>query len=378
MVRTTRLVGITAGILFYLFVMICGCQKDHATSPATKDRPKPVDLAPTAQSQASMPAEGSTEQSTPQTPKAQAAPPEPNEAGPPVRLALQFPAGQIATYRVTTDAQRSIEWVGPASGKPADFSDGRTGSYAEITFEQQVRQVRDDGNAVLRITIKTLKFRGEVQNKTTIDFDSGRPEDQSHPLAALIGKDYQMEVSPKGQVVAVTEAEAVRQAVQAGSPAYNVAAKLFSDETIRDRHAIPPLSALKEDSVRPGQSWSDLKSFAFGEMGLKGFERVYTLKQVRRDDGQSALVEMKAIPSAAMTEEMHKRGAGALSGLFDNTEKYEGRLDLDLDCGQVREYVEQMQAEWVIVDPAVMRDTTAQPRGLKMGAKRLHRLELVR
>ena len=40
-------------------------------------------------------------------------------------------------------------------------------------------------------------------------------------------------------------------------------------------------------------------------MGLKGYERVYTLKQVGKGDGRSALVEMKAIPSAAMAEELH-------------------------------------------------------------------------
>ena len=87
---------------------------------------------------------------------------------------------------------------------------------------------------------------------------------------------------------------------------------------------------------------------------------------------------MKAIPSAAMAEELHKRQtAGPLAGLFDNTEKYEGRLDFDLDGGRIREYVEEMRTEWVVADPAVMQDAAAPPRGLKMGARRLHRLELV-
>jgi len=39
--------------------------------------------------------------------------------------------------------------------------------------------------------------------------------------------------------------------------------------------------------------------------------------------------------------------------------------------------VDEMQVEWVVVDPAVLRDPTAQPRGMKMGARRLSRLELV-
>jgi len=89
-------------------------------------------------------------------------------------------------------------------------------------------------------------------------------------------------------------------------------------------------------------------------------------------------VAMKAIPSAAMAEEMRRRQEDSpLAGLFDNTERYAGRLDLDLDHGRVREYVDEMQVEWVVVDPAVLRDPTAQPRGMKMGARRLSRLELV-
>ncbi|MEN6336396.1 MAG: hypothetical protein ABFE01_19250, partial [Phycisphaerales bacterium] len=168
------------------------------------------------------------------------------------------------------------------------------------------------------------------------------------------------------------------KAVKAGTPAYNVATKLLSDEMIRDQHEIPPLAALKDGQARPGRNWSDVKSFAFGDMGAKSFERIYTLKEVEESGGKTAQIEMKAIPSAAMAEELRKREtSGLLPGLFDNTDKYEGRLDFDLDGGRVRQYVEDMQIEWIIADPAAMQDTTVQPRALKMGARRLHRLELV-
>jgi len=74
---------------------------------------------------------------------------------------------------------------------------------------------------------------------------------------------------------------------------------------------------------------------------------------------------------------MHKRqGAGLPPGLFDNTDDYEGRLDFDLDHGRIREYGEEMWTEWVVVDPAAMQGT-APPLALKMGARRLYRLDLV-
>ena len=376
MVRTIRPGGGGAYVAICLLLMICGCQKDRATAPTTKVEPS-VEPTEAVESSVPAPVESTPQEVTSEAPEPQAVPPEPNEAGPPVRLALAFSRGQVAAYKVTMEAEKHVEWMGPEERKPAGYSDGRSGNRLEMTFDQQVREVRDNGDAVLEITIRALKYVGRIQNRVVFEFDGANAQDQDNDLAALIGKSYSVEMTGQGKVVALADMESVRQAVPAGSPAYGVASKLFSEEVVRDRHNVPPLFALKEGQARPGQSWSDLKSFTFGELGLKGFERVYTLKRVRQDDGRSALVEMKAIPSAAMAEEMHKRqGAGLPPGLFDNTDDYEGRLDFDLDHGRIREYGEEMWTEWVVVDPAAMQGT-APPLALKMGARRLYRLDLV-
>ena len=143
--------------------------------------------------------------------------------------------------------------MGPESAKPANYTDGRSGNYVEMTFEQRVEEVRDNGNAVLGITIKALKYRGLIQNKVALDFDSSRAQDQKNPLAALIGKSYRLELSPAGQVVALLDMASIRQAVAIGTPAHGVAVKLFSEEIIRDRHEVPPLSALKEGRANRGR-----------------------------------------------------------------------------------------------------------------------------
>lgn len=376
MVRTIKSAGVAAWMAVWLLSMVSGCQKDRAAGPATKVQP-PADTAVVAPQPAETPDAKSSQSAVAQEPTAQAT--EPNMAVPPVNLTLSFSPGQTATYKVATDAYKSVDWLGVESAKPANFVGGRTGNFVEITFTQQVREVRGDGNAVLEITIDGLKYRGLIESRTVFDFDSSRPEDANNPLAALIGKSYGLAMSAKGKVVELLAMDTVRQAVMPGSPAFGVAARLVSDEAVRERHEVPPLLALPNGLVHPGQSWSDIKSFAFGEMGLKGFERVYTLAQVQQEDGRTAIVEMKAIPSAAMAEQLHKhQTAGPLAGLFDSSDTYEGRLAFDLDGGRIREYTEQMQAEWVIADPASIQDTTAEPRGLKMGATRLHRLELIR
>lgn len=376
MIRTIRPGSAFAWVAICLLFAICGCHTDRATFPTATVESSPTPIA-TDEPSASPPGQNVPAETKVGTPEPQAVVAEPNEAMPPVRLVLRFSPGQVATYRVTTETQKRVDWMGPESAKPANYTGGCSGNRVEITFEQQVREIRENGDAVLDITIRALKYVGQVQSRVVFEFDSGNTQDEGNGLAALIGKSYGVEMSPHGKVIALVGMESVRQAVELGSVAQSVASKLFSDEVVRDRHSVPPLVALKDGQIQPGQSWSDLKSFTFGELGLKGFERVYTLQQVRFDDGHRALVEMKAIPSAAMAEELHKRQSASLpSGLFDSTDDYRGRLDFDLDNGRIREYGEEMWTEWVVVDPAALQGA-AQPAAIKMGARRLYRLELV-
>jgi hypothetical protein len=299
------------------------------------------------------------------------------QAAAPVELALKFVSGQTGTYKVVSEAQKSVEWLGSPESRPAAFKDGRAGHRVEIMFEQQVQEVREDGSADVQITIEALKYTGGVQGNVGLDFDSARDRDPNNPLAKLIGKSYRLQISAQGQVLALLDVEPVRQAVRGDSLTAGTALKLLSDEVIRERHEIPPLMALKEARVRPGQTWSDIKTFSFAEMGVKSHERVYTLTGLRHADGRVAVVKMKAIPSAATAAQVHREQTGGLfSGLADNTGRYEGRLELDLDSGSVRVYSEEMRTEWVVVDPSAAPES-GRPPAIKMAAGRLHRIERV-
>ena len=427
MVLADKLAGVVSSVLVLVILVVAGCQGQRVEAPAT--RGGAADNAPVA---ASSPKASSndrvplTPQETPDGVTTNQAPNEskkvPVEAdetepsGPAVELVLKFVPGQAATYKLTTESWKSVEWKGSPSARPPKFTDGRTGSHVELTFEQRVQQVQDDGNAVLEITIRGVKDVIESVNKVVFDFDSAGPADSDSPLALLVGKSYRVKMSAQGQVLEISNVEPVRQALQGNLPGHRVAARLLSDDEIRTRHEIVTLSALKDRQVRLGQTWSSIRTFSFDDLGAKTYERVYTLKQVGRVDrapkrensrlgtrlappeplgtevggasptlrplagnsgGRQAVVEMKAIPSAALAEELHKQQAAAnpFVSLSDNTDSYEGWLVLDLDRGQVREYVEQMQNEWVIADPAAVQ--AGRPAAIKMAARRLHRLEQV-
>jgi hypothetical protein len=421
MARAGRWTGIVAGVLTW-GLLLAGCQGQQAPDPvggAESARSEPAETPTAAQSPKSEEPSGDAilQTSDPNARVSQEAPPgvTANETAgpletaarpletpaPAVALALKFVPGEVTTYKITTELQKSVEWKGPPETRPPKFTDGRTGNHVELTFTQQVELVEDDDSAVLEITIKGLKYVGEVVNKVVLEFDSARPEDAGRPLAKLIDESYRVKLSPRGQVRGIWDIEPAWQSVQESLPGQSVAVRLLSEREIRRRHEIAALSALQEDSVRPGQSWSSLRTFSFDELGAKTYERVYTLQDVEYEappaDSQAgkgaegggpgtpaatakphdrlAVVEMKAIPSTAQAAEVHGGPTNPFAGTSDNTDSYTGRLVLDLDRGQVRGYVEQMQNEWIIADPRTIQ--TGRPTAIKMTARRFHRLEQI-
>jgi len=367
MARRIRIGIIVTGVFIGPMLAACGCHSAGAPGSGVQVTPQ---AAATATSQETTSSQGmqppATADQTQQTQGTQAIPDESKSA---VDLTLRFSPGSIATYRAVMEQERTVTWQGDESARPPQFKDGRSGTRIEMTFAQAVEGVDADGNAVVRITIEGLKYAGAARN-ASLEFDSQAGGDSTRPLAKLIGQNYRIRLSRRAEVLEVVDAVQARSAVAGDSPEHQVAQRLLSDEEIRNRHAVAAMAAPKDGQVRPGQQWSSIKSFSFGSMGSKSFERVYTLKEVAAKDGRRiAVVEMSAIPSAAMAEQPQL--------MFDSMDNYDGRLELDLGSGQVREYVEQIRSEWVVADPQTMQDGS-KPAAVKMTAMRLNRLELVK
>ena len=293
--------------------------------------------------------------------------------GEPVTLALRFTPQDSTTYRVTVEADRSVTWEGPQSEKPAAFTGGHTGYKAQLTFAQQIQSVDEKGNAVAEITIKGLKYLSKFRDSVTLDFDSSRETDKTNALAKLVGQSYTIEISPAGQVTKVIDMSKVQAAVTGIASSHNTA--LASADAIKQRHSIPAMPSADKNQLRPGDGWSSVKPFDFGMMGSKSYEKVYKLKEIKDEDNRrTAIVEMEAIPSAEMAEELHKEQAtGPFSKMFDNRETYTGKLSLDLTAGKVEECLEKLLTEWVGVDPSPKEDQ--EPAALKMAALRFYHIK---
>jgi len=296
-----------------------------------------------------------------------------------VTLALKFTPDDLTTYRVTSEAEKSVLWDGPPPSKPSAFKGGSTSNRIEMTFAQRIKSVDDKGIAVAEITIKQLKYLAKVRDSVVLDFDSSRQADQDSPLTKLIGQSYSIEVTPSGQVSKIINIAEAQAAVNGSSQAHKAAQSLLAGDVVKQRHTIPALPTGETRQYGKGDKWSSLKTFDFGMMGSRSYERVFELEGVQDSDkGKVALATMKAVPSSENAAEIYKeQSTGFLSKLFDNTEEYTGRLKLDLSAGKVNEYTEDLKSQWLAVDPESVQKDEKEPAALKMAAIRFYHIERV-
>jgi hypothetical protein len=301
----------------------------------------------------------------------------PEEQKPPVKLALKFAPGDSTAYRVIRETDKGVEWKGPESGRPKNFTGGHTSNKIEMAFTQHIQSADGAGKAVAKVTITGLKYLAKVKDQVTMDFDSLREKDLGGPLGKLIGQSYTIELTASGQVSKVIDAAEARSAVAGESVLNKTAANLLADPSIKELHALAGLPAAGKDQLRQGESWSSLESVSFDLMGAKAYEKIYTLQEVQAAGNRRiAVARMKAVPSAEMAKELHKeQNTAAFSNMFDNTETFTGDLKLDLTKGQVQQWNETLKTEWFIVDPNPK--DPQEPAALRMTATRLHSIERI-
>ena len=293
-----------------------------------------------------------------------------------VTLALKFTPQDSTTYKVTAQTEMSLKFEGSLS-KDAAFEDRLNDDGIEMTFTQQIQSVDDEGSAVAKITIKELKYFSIYRNNPVLDFDSSREEDRNNPLAKLIGQSYTIKIAPTGKVIEVIDVK--QAAVKGRTSAHEAALRLLKPDVIKKLHTISGLPDADKSQLCTGENWSSIKTFPFPIIGQESYERIYTLKEIKYTDGrQIAIVEMDAIPTSEMAEQLHKEQAASIfSKMLDNTRTYTGRLKLDLTTGKVEECFEKLQSEWLMVDPGAGQKDDKEPDAFRMGAVRLYKLEKI-
>ncbi|MBN1391819.1 MAG: hypothetical protein JW947_03340 [Sedimentisphaerales bacterium] len=288
-------------------------------------------------------------------------------------IALKFSPNDVTTYKVITEAERSIKWEGSVPDDPA-FKGGRNHDRTEMTFTQEIKSVDDAGNAVAKITFKELKMSSVVKDSAAFEFDSANPKDPNHPLAMLIGKSYTIKIAPTGEVIEVLDIKDAETAARMGSVVPVKALRLLKPEVIKDRHATLVLPDTDKSRMHIGDSWSRKKTFSFGMMGAESYEKIYTPNKIKDSDNHRiAIIGMNSIPASGTSKD---QAAGLIKGA-DNIETYAGELELDLTAGKIRKYFEKLHEEWTTAFPGAEQGENAEPAILTMSSISSYSLEKI-
>jgi len=352
---------IIIGICSIVFASGCGPQGEKPVTTPTqpkKEAPQAVKEAPQAVKEAPRPAEQ-----------------------PGVKIELRPAAGAQADYKVTTQARRSVKWEGPVPGKSA-FEESSNEDKVEMVFNQQVQSLDLSGRIIDQIMIKQLKYLSTIKNQTIMDFDSTRQSDANSPLAKLILQIYAIVVEPNDYIASISAASMIARLMDANTAADRAGRYLLSPEAIADRHATLLLPRADEARLEPGGRWSRVKTFSFGRMGIKSYEKIYTLKGIRDVAGHKiAIIDMNAIPTSEIEEKYRNQQANAeFPRRFDTNETYTGSGEIDLTAGWINNYHENFRTSWIAAIPSspALTEDANQPVVLRLTAERTYDLEKVK
>ena len=298
-------------------------------------------------------------------------------------LTLRFRPEQVTTYHLVTGWQRRVIVRNVVKGEVSEVPSASTGTAVEMIFSQSVQSVDPNGQALLGIAIQGLKVSTQQIGDPIIEFDSSRAEDANKPLAKLIGQSYRIRMGREGSVVQVLDVQQARMAVASSRAAEEgkAAARLLSDEAIRDRHTLSALATSGGGLHKSGQSWSQIRTVSFDALGSRSFEKVYTLKGVDKADGRpAAVIDMRGSLSSKGSQQAHGADdvANALAQAMDMTFTYRGECRLDLEAGQVERAGERLEVRWVAVDPRAKTGTTeGEPNSIVMMSTHIYEINRV-
>jgi len=283
-------------------------------------------------------------------------------------------AKSVTAYKVVTGSSKDYQFVQPSINKTKER---HTGGDVEMVFTQEVESVDAQGNATANITVKQLKYTSSDSQGKEVGFDSENPKDKTSALSNLIGASYKIKFSPKGSVE-VVDAAAARGIVKSGADE-KIASRILSDEEIARRHQVMALLDAK-GPYKKGDKWSSVAASPAGMLRSKSFEKVYTLTDVKDENGQTiATVEMNAVPSSKREEGTSDKdsGMGMFANMFDEKDNYTGKMIINLTTGQIKSYDETLKAQWVAAESSEEQKSDKGPDQLTMGFTYKYSIEKV-
>jgi hypothetical protein len=289
---------------------------------------------------------------------------------------------QQDSYRITTHAQRRIKWEGPVP-KQADFDESHNynDEQLEMVVTNLLKKTDPKGGRTEQVTINSLKCVSVIKGLITVDFDSSRKSDANNPLAKLVGKSYTIESAPDNSVTSISGLDELRSLITGRTRTDQAALSILSPDAVKERHSMLLLPQEGIGKYKPGDHWSKIKTISFDQMGIKSYEKIYTLEDFRREAGRRiAVINMGAIPSSEVEPQFRNQQARTnFPKIFDTNETFTGEGRVDLKTGRLNSYREDLRTSWVTALPSGTRGQADanEPVVLRMTAIRSYSLEKI-
>ncbi len=293
------------------------------------------------------------------------------------KIALKPTIGEMVRYKIVTQARRTTKWQGPVP-QQAEFQENFNEERVEMTIKKRVDSV-DANVAVAEVTIEELKCLTRSKKDTSVDFDSSKSSDVNNPLMKLIGKTYKVEYNPSNNISAVDELPPINVMFKEGTPSDQAGMNMMYPESLIERHGAFGLPPQGREMVKPNDKWSKIKTFAFGKMGIKSYEKVYTLKAIEDKNGrQIAVIDMNAIPSSEVEPRYASQKAQLdVPKMFDSKDSFSGSGDFDVKAGRIENYTENFHAEWFVALPSKQAESS-EPVVLNMSSEYFYNIQRVK
>lgn len=293
-----------------------------------------------------------------------------------VDLSLKYEPNDVATYKIVTKDEKSINF----EGEPSDgvtFENARNYEETEIIFDQKISRFNDTSITVAKITIKELRYQKTYKNQQIIDYDSNNEQQKDHPFSKLVGQSYFIGFSPTGEVAKIISTSQIKRAAAGRSQAHQIALSLIEVDEIKRRHNIKGLSGSNKTNVHIGQQWSEIEDVSFDMMGSKSYEKIYTLEEISESQGRKmAVIGMDTIPTTGNAEQRYKKDDDSgLTTMFDSSDSFSGETVVDLSNGRAERCTERLQSQWTVINPS--GEQGKEPSALTMTSVRSYSLERI-
>lgn len=272
-----------------------------------------------------------------------------------VEMALRPAIGQEHSYKVASEMKRTIKWEGAIPSQNIQ-QESASSDKLEMIFSRRIEGRDANGGTTAQVTIDGLKYVSVVKNINIMNFDSSAPSEANSPLAKLIGQSYTITIEPNNYISEITNLPRANVLMKGVSSADVIGQNLLSPDSIRSIHSTLILPAASKDNILPGDKWSGIKTFGFGMMGIKSYEKIYTLKDVKDARGdKTALIAMSAIPSSEVEAKFSdQQGKTNSSTIFDTNEVFTGKGEIDLTAGSIKKYNEDLKTNWIAAVPGAV------------------------